>query len=288
MAFYAQLFNDAGPPLAPRADPADTRPVLELLIYLGAGCLAGATAGLFGVGGGIVVVPVLLLIFPVLGVAPAVATHLAIGTSLATVVVTSLGSARGHYRLGAVDMPLLLRLGAGMVAGAVLGTGLAGYLDGVALQRLFGTFLLAVSLYMLSGWQPPRRGGGGGDGVLAGVGGGIGTLSAMVGVSGGTVTVPYLVWRGLAMHRAVGTSSATALPLGLTGALGYLVVGWGEPQLPPGATGYIYWPAFAGIVTASLLASSLAARLAHRVPARRLRRLFAILLLFVALRLLLS
>nr|WP_207160969.1 sulfite exporter TauE/SafE family protein [Halorhodospira halophila] len=259
-----------------------------MLIYLGAGCLAGATAGLFGVGGGIVVVPVLLLVFAALDFDAAVATHLAIGTSLATVVVTSLGSARSHYQLSAVDVPLFLRLAAGMVGGAVLGTVLAGYLDGAALQRLFGSFLLLVSLYMLSGWQPPRRGGGGGTGVLAGVGGGIGTLSAMVGVSGGTVTVPYLVWRGVAMHRAVGTSSATALPLGLTGALGYLMVGWGHPQLPSGATGYIYWPAFAGVVAASLLASSLAARLAHRVPARQLRRLFAAVLLVVALRLLLS
>ena len=288
MAFYAQLFNDHPAALAPVGHPADTRPVFELLIYLGAGCLAGLTAGLFGVGGGIVVVPVLLLVFAMLGFDPAVATHLAIGTSLATVVVTSVGSARSHYRLGAVDLPLFLRLGTGMAAGAILGTVLAAYLDGAALQRLFGIFLLLVSLYMLSGWQPPRRGGGGGSGVLGGVGGGIGTLSAMVGVSGGTVTVPYLLWRGVPMHRAVGTASATALPLGLTGALGYVLVGWGQPQLPAGATGYIYWPAFAGIVAASLLASSAAARLAHRVPARRLRQVFAGVLLVIALRLLLT
>ncbi len=263
--------------------------MLDLLIYLTAGGLAGTVAGLLGVGGGMVVVPVLLFVFDLRGIEPAVATHLAIGTSLATVVVTTAGSAYGHYRLGAVDTRLFLRLAAAMVpAAALVSTTVAGYLSGAALQRVFGTFLLVVSGYMLSGWQPPQRSGEGTDRGLAAAGAGIGGLSALAGIGGGILTVPYLLWQGVAMHRAVGTSAASAMPLSLAGALGYLMAGWGQPQLPAGATGYIYWPALLALVVASLAASSLAARLAHRVPAARLRRLFTAVLLLVALRLLLG
>ncbi len=261
--------------------------MLDLTIYLFAGAVAGLTAGLFGVGGGLVVVPVLLLVFAVQGVEPTVATHLAIGTSMATVLITGASSAYSHYRLGAVDFPVFLRLAAGMALGGIIGALAAGLLPGDTLQRIFGLFLFSVSAYLLSGWQPPRQDRrGNGDLPVAGTA--IGTLSGMMGVSGGTMTVPYLVWRGLLMHRAVGTSALGALPLGLVGTATYLAVGWGHPDLPGKATGYVYWPAFFGIVAASAVVSRYAARLAHRVPARRLRQLFAGFLMLVALRLLLT
>ncbi|MFW6277927.1 MAG: sulfite exporter TauE/SafE family protein [Halorhodospira sp.] len=262
--------------------------MLDWSIYLLTGALAGTAAGLFGIGGGMIIVPVLLLVFELRGIDPTVITHLAIGTSVATVVITTAGSARGHYRLGAVDTAAFLRLAAGMIPAAAAGSVIAGHLPGEVLQQVFGVFLLLVSLYMLSGWQPRQRATGHAYQGLAVPGAGVGLLSTMLGIGGGVITVPYLLWRGVAMHRAVGTSAATAVPLSLAGTLGYLVAGWGQPQLPAGATGYLYWPAFLGVATASLGASSLAAHLAHRIPARRLRRLFSAVLLLVALRLLLS
>ncbi|MFP4130286.1 MAG: sulfite exporter TauE/SafE family protein [Halorhodospira sp.] len=262
--------------------------MLDLPIYLVTGALAGTAAGLLGVGGGMIIVPALLLVFELQGIDPAITTHLAIGTSVATVVVTTAGSARGHYRLGAVDTAAFLRLAAGMIPAAGAGSVIAGYLPGEVLQRVFGAFLLLVSLYMLSGWQPRQRPTSDAYHGLAVPGAGIGALSTMLGIGGGVITVPYLLWRGVAMHRAVGTSAATAVPLSLAGTVGYLVGGWGQPQLPAAATGYLYWPAFLGVAAASLVASTLAARLAHRVPAARLRRLFSAVLLLVALRLLLG
>lgn len=258
----------------------------DLLLYLLAGVGAGATAGLFGIGGGVVVVPMLLAVFALQGVDPGVAMHLAVGTSLATIVVTTFSSARSHYRQDSVDMEVFRALAGGVVAGAALGAVVASWLPGEVLQRIFGVFLIAVSLYMGFGRPPaPRTARPGTPGLLA-AGGGIGSLSVMVGVGGGTMTVPYLTWRGLTMHRAVGTSAACALPLAACGAAVFVATGWSQPGLPGWATGYVYWPAFFGIVAASMLVAPAAARLAHRLPGRTLRRGFAVILVLVGLRLL--
>lgn len=259
----------------------------QLLIYLTAGAGAGTAAGLLGIGGGVIVVPLLLVLFGLEGIEASVAMHLAVGTSLGTIVFTTLGSALSHYRLGAVELPAFRRLGLGLVAGAAAGAALAGLLPAEALKRLFGAFLLLGVPLMLLKPVPERHGAGRPAGMLA-AGGGIGTLSAMLGVGGGILAVPYLIRQGLPMHRAVATSAACMVPLATCGALGFIAAGWGDPRLPAGATGFVYWPALLGIAAASLVASSAAARLAHRVPARLLQRLFALLLVVVGLRLLLS
>jgi hypothetical protein len=256
---------------------------------LAAGALAGLAAGLLGVGGGLVVVPALAFLLPRAGVAPEVALHLAVGTSLATIVVTGLASALAHHRRGAVRTDVLAALVPGMVAGALAAGPLAGRLPGDALRLAYAAFAGAVAVRMLLAVRPrPGAGRLPGRGTLAAAGGGIGLVSALVGVGGGTLTVPFLARCGLAMHGAVGTSAATGPPIALAGALGFVAAGWGDPALPALATGYVLWPAFAVLAAATLPAARLGARLAHRLPADTLRRVFGLLLLLVAARMLLA
>lgn len=258
----------------------------EWLAYGGVGAFAGLLAGLFGVGGGLVIVPVLALLFARAGFDPEVLMHLAIGTSLATIVFTSLSSVRAHHRRGAVRWELVWRMAPGIVIGAWLGAAMAERLHGEWLRTFFGVFELLVALQMGLNWRAsPQRGLPGGAGMgLAG--GAIGAVSAIVGIGGGTLTVPFLQWCNVPMRQAVATSAACGLPIAVAGALGFVVSGWGNGQLPPLSSGFLYWPAFAGIVVASVLFAPLGARLAHSLPAPRLKRFFALFLALLGLRML--
>lgn len=263
--------------------------VETLLIYLLLGAVAGLVAGLLGVGGGIVIVPVLVFLFQAQGIAVANVMHLALGTSLATIAITSLSSVTTHHRLGSLNWQLVLWLTPGLIIGAVLG---AQFADGVAsasLQRFFGLFEMAVALYMFWGARvtagkssPIARP------ELVASGTVIGTISAMLGIGGGTMTVPYLTWRGRMMREAVAVSAACGFPIAVAGCIGYLVAGLDAEGLPPLATGYLYWPALIGISSASLLTASQGARLAHRLPVAQLKRLFSLILLLVGMAMLIQ
>lgn len=258
------------------------------LAYAGVGAFAGLLAGLFGVGGGLVIVPVLALLFARSGFAPELIMHLAIGTSLATIVLTSLSSVYAHHRRGAVQWPLVGQLAPGILLGAWLGAALADQLASEWLQVIFGVFELLVALQMgLNLRVSPHRGlpGRVGMGMAGGI---IGTLSALVGIGGGTMTVPFLHWCNVAMRHAVATSAACGLPIALAGTAGYIVSGWETPGLPPLSSGYLYWPAFAGIVLASVLFAPLGARLAHSLPSGHLKRVFALFLALLGGRMLLG
>jgi len=263
--------------------------VLEsVLLYLGIGSIAGLLAGLFGVGGGLLIVPVLAFTFRLQSVDPAVIMHMALGTSLATIVVTATSSVRAHHVRGGVLWNAVAQMVPGIVAGALLGALLANRIPGQALQRAFGAFELLVAMQMLAGWRPaPHRQLPGWTGMLT-AGGAIGTVSALAGIGGGSLTVPFLTWCNVPMRKAVGSSAACGLPIALSGALGYIVVGWGHPGLPPDALGYVFWPGFAGVGAATLLLAPVGARLAHRWPDRITRRLFALLLLGLGVHMLLS
>jgi hypothetical protein len=258
----------------------------ELLPYLLLGSVAGLLAGLLGVGGGLVIVPVLAWLFHAAGMSPEVVMHMAIGTSLATIVPTSLSSVWAHHRLGAVLWGAVARLAPGIVAGAALGAALADRLPGESLRLIFGLFELAVALQMGLNLRPaphrvlPGRAGMWGAGSL------IGLVSAVVGIGGGTMTVPYLQWCNVPMRQAVATSSACGLPIALAGTTGFIVAGWDAPALPAWSSGYLYWPAFAGIAVASVLLAPVGARLAHRLPTAVLKRFFALFLVFLGLRML--
>ena len=257
-----------------------------ILVYLAVGLVAGVLAGLLGVGGGLVIVPALIWTYRLLGIDGTVVAHLAIGTSLATIVMTSLSAIRAHQRRGAVLWPLAVRIAPGMVVGAWGGALLAERLSGVWLQRVFAGFILLIGVRMLFGLAPRARRALPGPIGLSAAGLAIGAVSALVGIGGGSLTVPFLSRCSLSMRNAVATSSACGLPIALVGAIGYLALGWGDSRLPPGATGFVYWPAFVGVTLASMTSAPFGARLAHDLPVATLRRVFAVLLLGVAVQML--
>lgn len=255
------------------------------LTLLGAGLVAGVLAGLLGVGGGIVIVPVLFTVFPYMGVDPAHAMHLAVGTSLATIIPTSISSMRAHHRRGAVDWDVLKSWSLSIVVGVVIGTAIAAAVKGVVLTVVFATFatIMAVRLarqkdhsekaaVLVGGWL--RR-------ALGFV---IGALSVMVGIGGGTLSVPSLTACGYPVRRAVGTASAIGLVIALPGAIGFVVSGWGLENLPPLSLGYVNGAGFALIVPMTMIAAPWGAHLAHTLPPHWLRRGFAVFLLVTAAR----
>lgn len=259
-----------------------------VLIYAMAGAVAGLAAGVFGIGGGLVIVPVLLVVFDQQGISELVSVHLAVGTSLATIIVTSLSSIHSHYRLGNVLWPVLRPLTVGLIAGALLGSWIASWLPGNLLRRVFALFAFAMALRMAFAGQPPASRTLPGHSGLAATGVGIGSVASIVGIGGGGLTVPFLVWCGTPMRNAVGTSSASGMPVALAGTLGYILAGSGQPVLPAGSTGYVYWPAVVGITSVSVFLAPMGARLAARLPAMVLKRAFAVFLVFVGLSLLRS
>lgn len=252
------------------------------LIYLILGLVAGFLAGLLGVGGGLVIVPVLAMAFAARGVDPRVIQHLALGTSLGSIILTGLVSAYAHYRRGAVNTVALERITPGIVAGTLLGTVLAAHLATRDLVIVFVLFEFAVGTQMLLGFRPkPERGLPGWAGSSA-AGAGIGMLSSLVGIGGGTLSVPFLAWSNRPLREAVGTSAALGVPIALAGSLGYVLNGWSNPHLPPWSLGYLYVPALLGIVAGSVLTAPAGAWLAHRLPVKMLRRIFALLLYALA------
>ncbi|MDX1589400.1 MAG: sulfite exporter TauE/SafE family protein [Oleiphilaceae bacterium] len=256
-------------------------------LYLLLGACAGTLAGLFGIGGGLIIVPVLIISLSWQGVDGAISTHLAVGTSLATVVFTSLSSIRTHHAMGAVRWDIFRPMVVGIVLGAALGAMTAGFLSGPWLQRIIGGFVLLVSLQMGLQWRPSAARPLPGSGGLSLAGGGIGWASAIFGIGGGTLTVPLLSWCGVRAQQAVATSAACGLPIALSGAATNMVVGWQRPLLPDYSLGFVYLPALLGIVITSVPFAVLGARLAHRLPERLLKRLFALLLLVLGVRFLL-
>lgn len=262
--------------------------MLEFLLYPLLGVFAGLTAGLLGVGGGIVVVPVLIYSFTALGFSPEVLTHMAVGTSLATIIITSLGSVYQHHRKGAVLWDILLWFTVGLVAGALFGAVVADQLRGRVLQVLFGLFAMVIAWQMLRGLKPkPSRNLPGPLGLSV-VGVVIGTVSSIFGIGGGSLSVPYLTWCNIKMQQAVGTSSAGGIPIAIAGALGFVWTGWQHPDLPDYSLGYVYLPALLGIGISSVIFSQIGARWAHRLPAATLKKIFAVLLAVVGAKLLIG
>lgn len=259
-----------------------------LLIFMFTGAVAGLLAGLFGIGGGMVMVPALAVVLAGQGVAPEIVMHIALGTSLAVIATTSITSTLSHHRRGGVRWDLLKVYGPALAVGALIGAFVADALPGVALRRLVGVSSLLIALQMaldykfgalerLDAPRPPELG------VAGGV---IGVLSSLIGIGGGSLTGPYLALRGIAMRQSVGTAAAGGIPIAWAGALGYVVAGWGQGGVPGPALGYVSGSAFAGLAVASTLVAPLGARLAHSLSPRRLQLAFAGMLVLVAIEML--
>ena len=253
------------------------------LAYTALGVFTGFFAGMLGIGGGLVMVPTLTLMFAAQAAFPAgEVLHLALGTSMATILFTALASLRVHHRHGAVLWPVVAQITPGILLGTLLGTLFAASVPARPLALFFTGFVCLIALQMILDVKPkPSRELPGTGGVLA-VGTGIGAISALVAIGGGSLTVPFLTWCNVRVQNAIGTSAAVGFPIALGGSLGYIVNGWEQPGLPAWSLGYIYLPAFIWLVPASMLSAPLGASLAHRLPVRTLKRLFAGILILLA------
>lgn len=260
--------------------------LLSLAAFLATGALAGTLAGLLGIGGGAVIVPALIGIFGYLQLDSLWGPHQAVATSLVTIIATGSVSAYSHHRRGALDWPIFRQLGPALLIGAGLGALAGGEIAPIWLQRLFALFLLYTGARMLlrkrqaapKPFPSPQR--------VRGAGFGFGVLSAVLGIGGGILVVPFLAKHGVELRRAVGTASACGVPIAAAGSLGFIVSGWDRVGLPPHSLGFVYWPAGLAIVATSMPFANLGTRLAHRLPTSALKRVFALLLLLVSVGLL--
>lgn len=249
------------------------------------GIVAGILAGLLGVGGGIVIVPVLYHVFSGIGIDEAVRMHLAVGTSLATIVATSMRSMRAHRAKDAVDADLLRGLALPIIAGVLLGSLIAGGVDGGALMAVFAAVALIVAIHMAFGRESWRIADVFPAGVTrAAIGAVIGLISVLMGIGGGTLGVPILNLYNIPIHRAVGTATGFGLIIAVPGTLAMILNGWGAPGLPPFSLGYVNLIGFALIVPTTILAAPWGARIAHAISRPALRRAFAVFLALTSLR----
>lgn len=254
---------------------------------LGTGLVAGVIAGLLGVGGGIVVVPVLEFVLGMLGVPVEVRMHIAVATSLAVIIPTSISSARAHHRRGAVDVDLARRWAFLILLGSVLGTVIASRVGGAVLSAVFGVVALLVALKMALPLEGRPMTKAVPVGPLTGtIPIAIGTISTMMGIGGGTLTVPALTLMNTPIHRAVGTSALFGLLISIPGTIGFVVAGWGNALLPAGNLGFVSLIGLLLIAPVTVVAAPLGVRLAHALSRRNLSRLFAIFLLIAAGRML--
>ncbi|OYT88275.1 MAG: hypothetical protein CFE46_07665 [Burkholderiales bacterium PBB6] len=254
-----------------------TWPLVAELLLLGLG--TGFLAGLLGIGGGMLMVPFLTLILSHRGVPADMSVKMAIATSMATILFTSLSSVRAHHQRGAVRWELVRGMAPGIVLGGLLaGAGAFAMLKGQVLAGVFGLFVSFSATQMLRNKKPaPSRQMPGMAGQTA-AGTGIGFLSGLVGAGGGFVSVPFMTWCNVPIHNAVATSAALGFPIALANTVGYVVGGWNLPSALPGAVGFLYLPALAVIATASVTMAPLGARTAHAMDVGQLKKAFALLL----------
>ncbi len=257
-------------------------------IYLAVGAVAGVLAGLLGIGGGLVIVPMLVFCFTWQGVSQESIMHIALGTSMASIIFTAVSSFMAHHRRGAVRWVVVRRIVPGILVGTFLGTIVASRLSTGFLKGFFCLFLYYVAIQMLVDKKPRASRDLPGNAGMFGVGNVIGVVSSLVGIGGGTLSVPFMMWCNIPVHHAIGTSAAIGFPIAIAGTAGYILNGWNVSTLPLHSIGYVYLPALVGIVAASVLTAPLGVRLAHSLPVARLKRVFAVLLLLVGTRMLLS
>jgi uncharacterized membrane protein YfcA len=249
-----------------------------IAVYVALGAMVGFLAGLLGIGGGMTMVPFFTLIFTRQGFPLDHVVHMAVATSTATIVFTSISSAREHHRHGAVLWKVVAGLAPGIVVGALAGPQIVGRMPTAWLAGFFGVFVAFSATQMLIDRKPKPTRELPGPAGLFGVGGAIGLVSSMVGAGGGFLSVPFMTWCNVKIHNAVATSAALGLPIALAGTIGFVVAGLSVQDMPPYTLGYIYLPALAAVVVASMLVAPIGARTAHRWPVKKLKRAFALLL----------
>jgi len=257
---------------------------MELITYLLTGAIAGVMAGLLGIGGGLVIVPSLALLFARQGFPADTIMHYAVGTSLATIIPTSISSLLAHNRRGSVGWPVVRGLLPGILPGALGSAWLAKQFSSEGLALVFGVFVMMVAVQLFVGAKPRAHRELSGRTGQIGAGSVIGLVSGLLGIGGGTLTVPYLLWHHVDIRMAVGTAATIGLPIAVAGTFGFIVGGLDTPEQPGLNSGYVYWPAMAAVVVASVPAAPLGARLAHLLPRLILQRVFALILVMIGAR----
>lgn len=262
--------------------------LILLPILLVSGIVAGLLAGLLGVGGGIVIVPMLYHIFLYLKIDVAIAMPLAIGTSLSTIVVTSIMSARAHHKKGGIDWTLAKSWLPFVLLGVLIGAVATNFIHGLTLKVMFGVLLVVVSVHMLASSYtkvtlaealPGKK-------IQSLFSTLLGTFSSMLGIGGGTLMVPLLTLFSYPIHQAVATASLFGLIISVPATLGYIVSGWGVADLPLGSTGYVNWLGFIALVPMTMIFAPIGAKLAYRLNVKQLKTAFAIFLALVGLKML--
>jgi uncharacterized membrane protein YfcA len=256
--------------------------------YLALGAFVGFFAGLLGIGGGAAMVPVLALVYAAKGFDASQVVHLALGTSMATILFTSISSVRAHHLHGAVNWSMVKKMAPGIVIGTFGGALLASVLDMRLLTVVFTLLIYYISAQMLFGKKPQP-----GAAPLSVTGmnlraAAIGVISSLTATGGAALVVAYLAKRGIRIHEAIGTAAAIGWPLAAAGTAGYVITGIGQAHIPDYSLGFVYLPALAGIVIASILLAPVGARLAHRTPGATLKKIFAVLLFLLATKMLVS
>lgn len=262
--------------------------MLGIFIYLFIGTVAGFMAGLLGVGGGLIVVPGLLFAFVELGLTDEISLHLALGTSLASIIFTSLASMRTHHQYGYVKWSIVKRIALGVMIGTFLGAQVVSFLPSRPLQWIFILFLLTVAIQTLSDWQPKSHRSLPKPAILMTVGGGIGFFSSFIGIGGAALSIPFMRTCRVPEREIIGTSSAISFFIAISGALGNMVSGAAHTDLPEWSIGFIYLPALLLIILTSMPMAIVGAKVAHRLPTIVLKKIFAILLVCIAIRIMYS
>jgi len=253
-----------------------------LLGYPLLGIFGGFVAGLFGVGGGLTIVPILFMLYAAQGFPEAHIMHLALGTAMTTIVFTSISSMRAHHGHGAVRWDIVRAMAPGLLFGTFAGSLFAGAIPTRPLAIVFAGVVYYAAAQLMLDFKPQAHRQLPGAGGLFAAGGAIGAVSSLVAAGGGFLSVPFMLFCNVGIHSAVGTSSALGFPIAVAGMVGYIVAGWRATDLPDYTVGYIYLPALLGIVALSMLAAPYGARLAHRLPVKKLKRTFGVFLALLA------
>jgi uncharacterized membrane protein YfcA len=257
--------------------------VPELATYLAIGAVVGFLAGLLGIGGGVVIVSSLAILYGHHGFAPEYTLHLAIGTSLAAIMAGAWSSFRSHGKRDAVDWAIVRGMTPGLLAGVLVGSLVARFMKVAFLKLFFLAFMAFVVLQLVLDMKPKTKRQLPGRRGLAAVSFFIGLCSGWFGGGAAAIGVPFLTWCDVGVHRAIGTVAALGFVVAFAGTVGYAISGWGIPQLPPWSVGFVYVPAAVGISVTSALTAPLGVRLAHKLPPKTLRRVFAAFLIGIGI-----
>jgi uncharacterized membrane protein YfcA len=258
------------------------------IVYLLMGLFVGYFAGLLGIGGGLILVTLMVYLFTLQGFPEDRLLHLALGTSITSIVFTSISSLRAHHKHGAVRWDILRMAVPGLVVGTLLGTVVADLLQSKYLAIFFVIFVYYSAVQMFANVKPkPTRQLPGKTGMTA-VAVIVGIISSLVGVGGGVMTIPLMSLCNVPMRQAIGTSAALGLPIAIAGTIGFIATGWGKDHLPALSVGYVYLPALAGIVIGTFITVPWGAKMAHTMPVTRLQKIFAVILFILATKMLWS